>query len=49
MRRIWWFWSGPKTAAAQPWRLTPDEHRRLLSLLSEVGLQIVHEAHGPSP
>jgi hypothetical protein len=31
------------------WNLSPDQHRHLLELLSEIGLGIINEARGPVP
>ena len=31
------------------WQLSPDQHRQVLDLLSEIGLGIVREARGPVP
>jgi len=33
----------------QAWKLTKEQHRQLLDLLSEIGLNIVEEARGPVP
>jgi hypothetical protein len=48
MKRIWKFF-GRREVAAPTWNLTPELHQRLLQLLSEIGLDIVHEARGPVP
>ena len=33
----------------RPWSLTPEQHRQVLDLLSEIGLGIVAESRGPVP
>ena len=47
MKRIFTFFWQPKASSAPSWTLSADEHRRLLALLSEIGLQILREARGP--
>ena len=49
MRRIFKFFRRFDVPAPQPWALSPDQHRQLLSLLSEIGLHIVRESRGPVP
>ena len=50
MRRIFRFFRRQDLVApAAPWALSADDHRRILALLSEVGLRIVREARGPVP
>ncbi|HLL90944.1 MAG TPA: hypothetical protein VK324_16705 [Tepidisphaeraceae bacterium] len=41
--------SEPRPAAAQTYSLTPEQHRQLLTLLSDIGLDIVTETRGPVP
>jgi hypothetical protein len=36
-------------APVRPWSLTPEQHRQVLELLSEIGLGIVAESRGPVP
>ena len=45
MRRIF----GTSEPARHPWHLSPQQHRQLLDLLSEIGLHIVDEARSPVP
>ena len=33
----------------RPWSMTPEQHRQVLELLSEIGLGIVAESRGPVP
>ena len=33
----------------QPWNLSKEQHRQLLEMLSEIGLNIIDEARGPVP
>jgi hypothetical protein len=49
MRRIFRFRVGPSLAPASSWRLSADQQRQVLDLLSDIGLDIVHEARGPVP
>lgn len=49
MRRIWKFLRPQRPSLPQAWELTPLQHRQLLDLLSEIGLNIVSEARGPVP
>ena len=49
MRRIFKFFRRFEVPEAQPWALSPEQHRQLLALLSEVGLGIVRESRGPVP
>jgi hypothetical protein len=39
----------PHTHSLHAWNLSPQQHRQLLDLLSEIGLNIVDEARGPVP
>ena len=48
MRRIIEFFR-PAKPQVRPWHLTPEQHRQVLELLSEIGLGIVEEARGPVP
>jgi hypothetical protein len=49
MRRIFGFLHRREMRPAQVWALSPEQRRRLLGLLSEIGLGIVQEARGPVP
>ena len=49
MKRIWKFFGHRPAPAAPTWHLSPELHERLLELLAEIGLQIVHETRGPVP
>jgi hypothetical protein len=49
MRRIIRFFWRPQAPAAPAWTLSDDQRQELLSLLSQLGLQIVREARGPVP
>jgi hypothetical protein len=49
MRRIFDFFNRREMRSVEAWALSPDQRRRLLGLLSEVGLRIVAEARGPVP
>jgi hypothetical protein len=50
MKRLFWFCGRREVVApAAGWALSADQHRRVLALLSEVGLLIVREARGPVP
>src|SRR5258706_16272911 len=49
MRRIFGFLQRREMRPAQVWALSPDQRRRLLGVLSEIGLGIVQEARGPVP
>jgi hypothetical protein len=49
MRRIFLFWRPRPQQAAEAWRLTPEQHRQVLELISQIGLRIVHDARGPVP
>ena len=49
MRRILRLFFGDEPPPLQPWNLSAEQHRQLLDLLSEIGLDIVHEARGPVP
>jgi hypothetical protein len=52
MRRVFRFltWSFRRQPVeSEAWRLTEEQHRQLLELLSEIGLRIVSEARGPVP
>ena len=48
MRRIIEFFR-PAKPQVRPWHLTPEQHRQVLELLSEIGLGIVAESRGPVP
>ncbi len=48
MRRIIEFFR-PAQPQVRPWHLTPEQHRQVLELLSEIGLGIVAESRGPVP
>ena len=39
----------PAKPQVRKWHLTPEQHRQVLELLSEIGLGIVDEARGPVP
>lgn len=49
MRRIFRLFRPRPQAPADAWQLSPDQHRRLLELISEIGLHIVDEARAPVP
>ena len=50
MRRIMrLFFRDEPPPAVQAWNLSKEQHRQLLELLSEIGLNIVEEARGPVP
>src|SRR5829696_1036421 len=49
MRRILRLFFHNEPPPVQPWKLSPQQHRQLLDLLSEIGLNIVTEARGPVP
>lgn len=49
MRRIFRFHRGLPDPPPQPWGISAYQHRQLLELLSQIGLDIVDEAHGPVP
>jgi hypothetical protein len=48
---MFWFIRRQELAApaAPAWSLSPEQHRAVLALLSEIGLRIVHESRGPVP
>ena len=48
MRRIIEFFR-PAKPQVRPWHLSPEQHRQVLELLSEIGLGIVAESRGPVP
>jgi hypothetical protein len=48
MRRILSFFFR-EAPPVRPWSLTPEQHRQVLELLSEIGLGIVAESRGPVP
>lgn len=49
MRRIMRLFFRDEPPPVQPWNLSAQQHRQLLDLLSEIGLNIVEEARGPVP
>ncbi|MEA2708238.1 MAG: hypothetical protein QOF78_839 [Phycisphaerales bacterium] len=49
MRRILRLFFRDEPPPVQTWMLTKEQHRQLLELLSEIGLNIVEEARGPVP
>jgi hypothetical protein len=49
MGRIFRFFIPRRPVEVQPWRLSEEQHRQLLALLSDIGLRIVSEARGPVP
>lgn len=50
MRRILGFWHRrQEMRPVEAWRLTAEQRRRLLGVLSEIGIGIVSEARGPVP
>ena len=49
MRRIFRFFWRPRAASTPAWSLSEDQRAELLSLLSQLGLQIVRDARGPVP
>lgn len=52
MRRVFRFLTFHRPAAAavaEAWRLSEEQHRQVLALLSDIGLGIVTEARGPVP
>src|SRR5947209_7418783 len=48
MRSFFWL-PGRSRPTPPAWRLSAEQHERLLGLLSEIGLQIVEQARGPVP
>jgi len=49
MRRIMRLFFHDEPPPLQPWNLSKEQHRQLLDLLSEIGLNIIEEARGPVP
>ena len=49
MRRIMRLFFRDEPPPVQVWKLSKEQHRQLLELLSEIGLNIVQEARGPVP
>jgi hypothetical protein len=49
MKRITWSFWRREERPARAWDLSPEKHRQLLRLLSEIGLGIVRDARGPVP
>src|SRR4051794_11699461 len=49
MHRIFRLFRPRAVSAVESWQLSPDQHARLLALLSEIGLRIVDEARAPVP
>lgn len=49
MRRMLWFLRGRERSVPEVWSISPQQHRQLLDLLSQIGLSIVQEARGPVP
>ena len=49
MRRIFRLFRRADAPAAPAYTFTDEQHRQLLALLSEVGLEIVGETRGPVP
>ena len=49
MRRIMRLFFRDEPLPVQAWKLSKEQHRQLLELLSEIGLNIVDEARGPVP
>ena len=51
MRRILGFWHRQREQMrpVEAWRLSAEQRRRLLGVLSEIGVGIVSEARGPVP
>jgi hypothetical protein len=49
MRRIIRLFFRDVPQPARPWELSPEQHRQLIALLSEIGLQIVQQNRGPVP
>jgi hypothetical protein len=53
MRRILGFWNRQggreQMRPVEAWRLSAEQRRRLLGVLSEIGVGIVSEARGPVP
>jgi hypothetical protein len=49
MRRIIRLFRPVEEPKVRPWMLSAEQHRQLLELLSEIGLNIVAEARGPVP
>jgi hypothetical protein len=49
MRRIIRFFFQREPHPPRPWELSPEQHRQVIALLSEIGLGIVEEQRGPVP
>lgn len=49
MRRILRLFFQRDPQPPRPWEMTPDQHRQVIALLSEIGLGIVQEQRGPVP
>lgn len=49
MKRIFRLFSRREVREADVWSLSSEQRDQLLDLLSEIGLNIVHEARGPVP
>jgi hypothetical protein len=49
MRHIFTFFWQPNASTAPAFSLSDAQHQELLALLSNLGLQIIHEARGPVP
>ena len=49
MRRIMRLFFRDEPPPVQPWSFSKEQHRQLLDLLSEIGLNIIEEARGPVP
>src|SRR5438270_13617601 len=49
MRQIFRLFRPRAATAVDSWQLSPEQHARLLELLSEIGLRIVDEARAPVP
>ena len=49
MHRFFNWFHKSSVAPIESWQLSPEQHARLLELLSDIGLRIVAEARGPVP
>jgi hypothetical protein len=49
MKRIFHFFWPPQRPIVPAWTLSDDQREQILALLSDLGLQIIHEARGPVP
>ena len=49
MRRMLSLFFRREPQPVRPWSMTPEQHRQVLELLSDIGLRIVAESRGPVP